>query len=177
METRLNEARRALQRREADRTSSPKTARLRKEDFQELAVLAGEIDRIFYAPTTTNRDRKEIMRRMVKRVVVESRDAEAVQIRVEWVDEGSATRLQLFMVRHAQRLIREMLTAGVTPGEIAERLNAQGLRTKYRTVWTPQNVKQSVHRILAKERNQKGGTKTEHRGRERERGGPLIVSS
>ena len=152
LEDRLEDAKRKLERLEADGTALPSWPSLTDEDLRELADLAAKVERIFYAATTSNRDRKEIVRMMVARVVVEDRSDEIVRVRIEWADGSPDTRIEVYMIRYAQRLIWELSQTGLSASDIAARLNDQGLRTKYQTVWTEKNVTRALNRMLAKER-------------------------
>jgi hypothetical protein len=48
---------------------------------------------------------------------------------------------------YAHRIILEMNQQGATPAAIADRLNRDGVRTKYQSAWTAQNVRRHIYRI------------------------------
>jgi hypothetical protein len=65
-----------------------------EEAFDDLIALAGDVDRLFYASTTTNEDRNELIRSMIHRVVVEGRSPGCLVARIQWCDERERTRVE-----------------------------------------------------------------------------------
>jgi hypothetical protein len=100
--------------------------------------LATDIPALWAAPTTTDADRKAIIRQVVARVAVEPvGTSEQVQVTIAWVG-GSRTRgviarpiTRTIGLRTSAALyarIRALTTEGLPARTIAERLNAEGYR-------------------------------------------------
>ena len=100
--------------------------------------LAADIPALWAAPTTTAADRKEIVRQVVERVVVDAQGtSERVRVAIEWVGGG---RTEGEVVRPVARLadlsyypqlcerLRELSAAGLAAAEIARQLDAEGYR-------------------------------------------------
>jgi hypothetical protein len=101
--------------------------------------LAADIPALWGAPTTTDADRKEIVRQVVDRVVVDAVGAsERVRVAVEWAGGG---RSEAEVARPIQRLadrsdyprlcarLRALSDAGLPAAAIAARLDAEGYRS------------------------------------------------
>lgn len=125
---------------------------------EAIRGLASNIPALWTAPTTTDAERKEIIRQVVERIVVEAQGtSERVRVIVEWAG-GSRTERE--MVRPVGRLeqlsyypqLRERLSVlageGLSPKEIAERLNAEGYRPpKRREKFGRQGVRDLLDRL------------------------------
>ncbi|GIH79827.1 recombinase family protein [Planobispora longispora] len=105
---------------------------------QSLTALAGDINGLWHAATTTITDRKEIVRAVIDKVVVAViGTSERVQVTIVWA--GGATTCGE-IVRPVQRLeqlscysqllsrIRELAGQGIGASGIADRLEAEGYR-------------------------------------------------
>jgi hypothetical protein len=100
--------------------------------------LAEDIPALWAAETTTVAERKEIIRQVVERVVVDAEGtSERVQVRVTWVGgtqtTGALTRpvARLAQLSYYPQLcarVRALAGAGLTAEAIAARLNAEGYR-------------------------------------------------
>jgi len=151
LEDKLEEAKRGLEKLEKTGGTAPSATRLFDErGFEELLAFAADFRAIFYAPSTTNRDRQEIVRTVVQSVVVEGRTDRMVKARIVWKDGSEATPLELYFSKHAHHLIREYDATGLTPEEIARRLNDVGILTKYGTRWSKANVRRAIDRQKSK---------------------------
>ena len=71
-------------------------------DLKDLVTLAADVPSLFHAPTTTNRDRKEIVRILVQRMTIVERTPEYVVATVRWHDGVDDTVLRIFWVPHAR---------------------------------------------------------------------------
>ncbi|MCC6629572.1 MAG: hypothetical protein IT340_19505 [Chloroflexi bacterium] len=121
------DARRALQRQPRVLTAAEQAA---------IRHLATDIPALWAAPTTTAADRKEIIRQVVERVIVDVQGAsEQVQVRIDWVGGGSTTGDMTRSIAAWSNLsIYPQLCARVTAltvegwpaAAIAERLHAEG---------------------------------------------------
>jgi DNA invertase Pin-like site-specific DNA recombinase len=105
---------------------------------QIITTLAGDIEGLWHADSTTTADRKEIVRAVVDKIVVTVLGtSEQVQITIVWAG-GTTTTGQV--VRPVQRLeqlsyypqltdrIRELADQGIGPAGVADRLEAEGFR-------------------------------------------------
>jgi excisionase family DNA binding protein len=111
---------------------------LTQDERQVLARLARDLPRLWNAPTTTPRDRKELLRTLVSEVVVTiKQEPRRGEVEVIW-EGGARTELQVPLIRRgAERnrtnedtveLIRR-LAAHTADYQIAAILNKQGRRT------------------------------------------------
>jgi DNA invertase Pin-like site-specific DNA recombinase len=111
---------------------------LTAEEREGMRRLAQNIPAIWLARTTTNSDRKEILRQMIDRVVVDVRGkSELVEVAIHWagghVTRGETIRPvaryeQLSQFSELCQRIREMLRSGMTYKDIASQLNEGGFR-------------------------------------------------
>jgi hypothetical protein len=120
--------------------------------------LAADIPALWTAPTTTDAERKEILRQVVSRIVVTSQGStEQVQLAIEW---AGGTRTEDVLIRPVARLsqlsyypqlcerVRELVGEGLTAVAIASRLNAEGYRPpKRREQFGPQGVRELLVRL------------------------------
>lgn len=155
LEEKLQRKRVELKRREEEqRTAPPPRVFLADGCFEELRDLCQNLGDLLDAPSTEPRDRKELIRIMVDRVVVEERTPEKVRFRIVWQDGIEDSVHEVLLFPYAHRVIGEMEALGATPEAIAARLNGDGVLTKYQTRWTPPAVKRQVARMRTKERAQ-----------------------
>ncbi len=111
---------------------------LTSQQRDAIRRLAADIPGLWSASTTSVTDRKEIIRQVVERVVVEAQGrSERVRVRIDWVGGGHT---EGEMVRDIARLsdlssyshlcdrIRLLTEEGHTAPAIAERLNSEGYR-------------------------------------------------
>ena len=89
LESEWDAAKRELNRVEAQGPRPSLLDAFTDEAFDELTALCADFDRLWTAPTTENRDRKEIVRTVVTEAVIEERTKEYLVVRIRWVD-GSA---------------------------------------------------------------------------------------
>jgi DNA invertase Pin-like site-specific DNA recombinase len=124
---------------------------------EAIRELASNIPALWTAPSTSSAERKEIIRQVVERVVVDAEGAsERVRVAVEWV---GGTRTDGEMVRPVARLeqlsyypklcerLATMVSEGLSAEEIAERLNGEGYRPPKRR---ERFGRQGVHDLLAR---------------------------
>ncbi|GHO82589.1 recombinase family protein [Dictyobacter formicarum] len=106
---------------------------------EAIRHLATDIPALWSAPTTTGADRKEIIRQVVERVMVDVQgNSERVKVRIEWVDGGHTEGVVLRPVGKLSELstypqicdqVQELTEAGWTAVAIAQALNAAGFRS------------------------------------------------
>jgi hypothetical protein len=121
---------------EYDRFARESPAELSDQERARIEALARDIPALWDAPSTTNVDRKQMIRCLVERVVVQVRcDSEFVDVAIHWAG-GYESRHQIVrpvatyaQLRDFERLmdrVVELRQAGQTAAEIAEALNAEG---------------------------------------------------
>ena len=127
---------------------------------EAIRRLAADIPALWGASTTTDADRKEIIRQVIQRVVVDAQESsEQVRLSIEWV---GGMRTEEEMIRPVKRLeqlsyypqlcqrICTLAREGLKAGDIAERLNAEGYRPpKRRETFGPVGVRDLMLRIGA----------------------------
>ncbi len=128
----LGAAQAELARRERSRPNA-----LSPEQVQAVAALGTDVGRVWSAPTTTDRDRKELLRTLVEEVVVNVvRDEHRAELTMRW-HGGAITELVVALAR-SQPTIRtdedtvalmRRLAAHYPDDTIAGILNRQGRRT------------------------------------------------
>jgi hypothetical protein len=126
-----------------------------KEDYQRLLVdkprllsaseresvrrLAADIPALWSAASTSGAQRKEIIRQVIERVVVEAEgDSERVRIRIEWAGGRQSAAVMIRPVSSFKSLsyypqlcerVRELASHGLDSRLIAQRLDAEGYRS------------------------------------------------
>jgi DNA invertase Pin-like site-specific DNA recombinase len=101
-----------------------------------ITALSSDLPALWQAPSTTNADRKQIIRCLVERVVVQVRcDSELVGVTIHWVGGYAsqheivrpvATYAQLRDFESLMKRVVELREAGQTAPQIAQALNAEG---------------------------------------------------
>lgn len=124
--------------------------------------LAGDIPTLWDASSTTNAERKDILRQVVTRVVVAAHgESERVRVVIHWV---GGTQTDAEVIRPVARLeqlsyypqlcerVRTLVGAGLPPEAIADRLNAEGFRPpKRRETFGRQGIRALVQRLGLRE--------------------------
>ncbi len=160
LETRWNDALLALQRLEQEYATAQQTelAPLTAAEQQAVRQLAHDLPTVWAAPTTTPADRKQLLRLAIQAVTVtvhatRPRSAEVV---ILWSGGATTTHmvtcppLGWHCTTDATLVERIRQLAQQYPDhQIADHLNAAGLRTQTGKVWTYQRVKsiRKQHRI------------------------------
>jgi DNA invertase Pin-like site-specific DNA recombinase len=124
---------------EYDRWLGQQPLRVGPEERAQIQALAEDLPALWHAETTTMGQRKEVLRCLLERVVVQVRhDSEAVGVTIHWqggyVSEHRAVRPVLRYEQLAgfdQLLARlaALRSQGLSSAAIAEALNAEGYRT------------------------------------------------
>ena len=142
---------------EYDRYVHQQTQSLTDSARQAIRQLATDIPALWSAPTTTDAQRKEIIRQVIDRVVIEVEgNSERVQLSIEWMG-GSSTPLSMtrqvfkyeqlsFYPQLCQKL-RELVAAGVDRETIAKQLTQAGYHPPKQT---QQFNRMSVRRLMDK---------------------------
>lgn len=150
LEQRLENAKaRVLRLREqGGRLASPAAA-FTEEGFRDLITLAPKLPMIWSASTTTDLDRKEILRALIEGVYVDTYDPERIGLTIVWVDGACSTTCEVVLPPGAHRLIRRWASEGYSPSLIAEKLTASGVLTKYGTAWHAKAVQKALDRMMS----------------------------
>jgi DNA invertase Pin-like site-specific DNA recombinase len=117
------------------------------EERQRILALAQDVPAVWYAPTTTNTERKQLLRCLVRDVTLTRRD-KTITIALRW-QTGALTTFDIPRLRrswevrqtdpHAVARIRE-LAPQQTDQQIAACLNAEGLQAGLGGLFTPSKV-------------------------------------
>jgi len=112
---------------------------LSETEREAIRHLATDIPALWAAPTTTAADRKEIIRQVVERVIVDVQgNSERVKVRIEWIGAGSTEGVVIRPVGKLSDLstypqichqIQKLTEAGWAATAIAEALNDAGYRS------------------------------------------------
>jgi hypothetical protein len=125
---------------------------------EAIRRLAEDIPSLWSAAATTDADRKEILRQVIERVVLDVRgQSEVVQISVEWKGGIRTTCEMVKPVAKQEQLtyypqlcerIRALASEGLRAATIAERLNDEGFQPpKRRKVFNREGVLRIMHRL------------------------------
>jgi hypothetical protein len=91
---------------------------------------------VFLAPTTSDHDRKLIIRFLVAAVVIEEKTLYIVRARIVWVDGVPDTRIEVRLPLYPHLVIEEMTAQGSKPKEIKYVLDGMKLTTSKGNRWT-----------------------------------------
>lgn len=116
--------------------SRPRT--LTAGEREQVRALAADLPAVWNAETTTDADRKQLLRHLIEQVTVTViGDSEQVDVEVTWagghrtagrVARPVAALAQLSYFPRLRQRTEELVVAGCTAAQIAEALNAEGLR-------------------------------------------------
>jgi hypothetical protein len=112
---------------------------LSASERESIRRLAADIPALWSAASTTNSERKEIVRQVIERVVVEVEgDSERVGVFIEWAGGRRTTGVMVRPVSRFESLsyypqlckrVRELASQGLDSRLIAQRLDAEGYRS------------------------------------------------
>ena len=138
LEQRWEEALRAERqvRDDYDRFLRERPPQLSPEERARIAALSADLPALWHAPGTTHRDRKEIVRHLVDKVVVHvERDSEYVSVAIHWQGGFTSQHEVVRPVRSYEQLrdldklmdrIAALRHEGHTTAQIADGLNREG---------------------------------------------------
>ena len=123
---------------ELERKSQSRPRTLSPEDYQRIRALGADLNRVWAAPTTTDRDKKELLRTLLEEVIIAvQRDEFRAHLTLRW-QGGMITELDVHLPRlnparmrtdeDTVELVRR-LAAHYPDGVIAGILNRQGRKT------------------------------------------------
>ena len=105
---------------------------------ENVLRLANDIPALWHSPTTTMAERKDIVRQIVERVVVENEGkSERLHVSIEWLGGSETKGTVIRPVSKMERLsyypqlcerVRELVGQGLSIGKITETLNREGYR-------------------------------------------------
>jgi hypothetical protein len=123
---------------EYDRFTASRPRTLTPAERSQIRALAADVPAIWHAPTTTDADRKQLIRHLVERVRAEVlATSEKVNIQVIWagghrttgqISRPVACLTQLSYYPQLAGRARELADARLSLAQIADRLNAEGFR-------------------------------------------------
>lgn len=126
-----------------------------EQRWKELSSLCADREAIWRAPTTTNHDRKQLMRILIRQLVVEYVDAERLTLAIEWADGSPSTALELLRPAHYRRLMWEWHVAGGTPEDAVLKLRALGGRTQQGRLFSLETVRKTLRERAARARERR----------------------
>jgi len=112
----------------------------------ELRPLCADVAALWHAPTTTVQDRKQLIRLMIRDIVLDVLHDERVQLRILWADADEATVIGYARDAYTTRLVMEMADDGIPSKAIAARMNELGVWTVCGTAWTPHTIAAKIRR-------------------------------
>jgi DNA invertase Pin-like site-specific DNA recombinase len=112
----------------------------------EAEALASDIRCIWNASATRHRDRKELIRIVVKALVIEEWGTERVRVRISWADGAPDQVVDVWLPAGIEHLVREAHAQGRSFAEIAVTLNEMGIRTQKGHRWAAKEVQQFLWR-------------------------------
>ena len=123
---------------ELERKSQSRPPTLSPEDYQRIRALGADLPRVWAAPTTTDRDKKELLRTLLEEVIIAvQRDEFRAHLTLRWKG-GMITELDVHLPRLNPARIRtdedtvelvRRLAVHYPDGVIAGILNRQGRKT------------------------------------------------
>ena len=123
---------------EYDRFTASRPRTLTPAERAQIRALAADVPAVWHAPTTTDADRKQLIRHLVNQVRVEVLGtSEKVDIQVVWagghrttgqISRPVACLTQLSYYPQLAQRARELADAGLALAQIAGQLNAEGFR-------------------------------------------------
>jgi hypothetical protein len=143
---------------EHDRFLATRPRLLTSQERKQITALARDLPAVWHAPTTTDADRKQLLRHLIERVeVCVVGDSERVTVRITWAGGyhshgevirpvGSLDQLSYFPQLAARA--RELARVGHTAAAIAKILNDEGSRPpKRRDHFSTQGVRQLLQEL------------------------------
>lgn len=115
-----------------------------EERWADLKRLCGSVKDIWAAPTTLDHDRKQLVRILVRHVVIESVTRERIVAGVEWNDGRPKTRIELFRTPYYHRLMWAWHLDRLPLETIVQRLAEKGARTQQGRVWSLDTVQKTL---------------------------------
>jgi DNA invertase Pin-like site-specific DNA recombinase len=136
---------------EYDRFAAARPRTLTDAEREQIRALAADLPAVWDAPTTTDADRKQLIRHLIEQArVTVAGTSEKVDVEIVWagghrttaqITRPVACLTQLSYYPQLATRARELADGGFTTAQIAGRLNAEGFRPPKRSpVFTPNAV-------------------------------------
>ena len=143
---------------EYDRFRSQQPKQLTEEDKQLIRELADNLPKLWSAPSTAHSQRKEIIRQVIQKVVVEVEgNSEQVQVTIEWAGgyttKGKIIRpvakwTQLSNYRQLCQRLEQMVAAKLTTQEMLTCLHQEGFHPpKRRKTFNAESLRALIRRL------------------------------
>jgi hypothetical protein len=131
---------------------------LSKAERKAIRRLSEDIPALWEAASTTEKDRKEIVRQVIERIVIDAEGtSERVQTRIEWAGGTVTEGIMIRPVGKMEHLsyypvlcgrVRSLRVKGMSASQIARRLNEEGYRPpKRREGFERQSAQELIHRL------------------------------
>jgi DNA invertase Pin-like site-specific DNA recombinase len=160
-ETALAERQRLAE--EYDRHAAARPRTLTAAEREQIQALAADLPAVWNAPTTTDADRKQLIRHLVEQVrVTVAGTSEKADVEVTWagghrtaaqITRPVACLTQLSYYPQLAARARELASSGCTLAQIAERLNTEGFRPPKRIPAFTPNAVSALLRALGIQRS------------------------
>jgi hypothetical protein len=148
---------------EYDRFTAARPRTLTAAEREQIRALATDLPAVWHAPTTTDADRKQLIRHLVEQVrITVLGTSEKADVEVVWagghrtsaqITRPVACLTQLSYYPQLAARARELAGAGCTLAQIAERLNAEGFRPPKRIPTFTPNAVSDLLRALGLQRS------------------------
>jgi hypothetical protein len=147
VESQLEHAKRELRIREAAAQRTPsRRERPVAADLLDLEDLAKDVRGLFEASTTTDRDRKEILRALIDHVAFEGRSPEWINARIRWADDHPETVLHIRGSGYSRVRVIELGRQGCSVAEIHRRAAEEGWTTRTGSSWSREWIQEVLRR-------------------------------
>ena len=123
-----------------------------EENLAQLCSLASQVPQIWHHDLVTVHERKEIIRCIIKRIIVTT-TPETIEAIIEW-HSGERTAFQLYRWQSRKYLVKELHAQGYNSREILERLQSGQTSTGQKVNFHPKGL-YKIYQKLGIERNRK----------------------
>lgn len=141
-----------------DRFCQTQAQPLSEAERDAIRQLAHDLPALWHASTTSNTQRKDMLRQVISRIVVDVEgESEWVQVTLEWVGGANnqfkiqrpvATFEQLSNYDQLCQRLRQLVQQGLSAPKIAEQLNQEGFYPpKQRTTFRAQQVQKLIREL------------------------------
>jgi DNA invertase Pin-like site-specific DNA recombinase len=120
-------------------TPSALPARLTTEDAAELVTLATHVEELWSAPTTTNEDRKRLLRTVISRVLLREATEDALELEIVWVG-GLTEHCRVLRYGGVDELVRALWKTGKDAQAIADELRARNIGSRFGQWLSKENI-------------------------------------
>jgi len=129
-----------------------------RDDATALRVLTQDVRSLWEAPTTTNEDRKRLLRIVLSEVIVVAVTAQRIELDLVWAG-GLRQRLEVPRPKAIDSMVLRLHREGLNPQTIAQRLNAEGLTTAKGTPFQRSTIYAVLGRHGLRRKDEKRGAR------------------